>query len=490
MGIRRELRIARGFWRECGGVLPYAATTSGPDADAVAWATLAAADAGGTAVPAGTQTIIDTAIKALKSAGIWAKIDRLNFFAGSVQAHAKRPQKALGGNATETEVSTPTWSAADGYTFNGTSYLRTGWIPSSRLASSLSSHLACIATYGASNAANRTYLGASASAGSLRYVTRWTTANALQTTLGGGALSVSFAGEAPDGTFVGSYRSATDGRLVRNRNTVATLGSVTDARPTTEVAIGGWWAGASISEGVPCAISSYCMGTGLSDAEMDVLGQVLDYVHQALGRERRIAAWGDSMTATGSSDWLAQHRAALSVPYITTDNRGVGGETSSQVYTRFQANPRLWGYNTTIWVGRNGYLGGIAQVKADIAAMVAAIGHTRYRVCEVLPKDDGTEETGMANRTLLNQLNADLASIYGARYVPLLSAMQNDDGVPWVDGTPVGTTDASDVAVGLVPDSLRVDNTHLTQGAALINGRRSGNTRVKDQLVASIAGGW
>lgn len=476
MGLGLSLTIPRG----------------GLDAATVAWATTAATNAGGTAVPSSWVAIAEWAIRRAKSSTLWSKLGRLNLCIGSVAAHAATPQKSVNtqtgashGNAQDTQVSSPSYATASGWTFNGTSYLRTGWTPSTALASSLSSHLAVLVTHGMTNGANRTLLGASSNAGANRFVHRWLNTNAVQCTLGGGAMSISFSNEVPDGVLVGSYRGANDGRYVRNRNTVATLTGLTDARPIVEVAIGGWWSGASISEGNSCAISSYSMGLGLTDAEQAELAYIMDRVHQLAGRERRVAAWGDSMTAAGSSDWLAQYRAALATPYVTTQNGGVGGETSSQVLTRFNAAPHFHGYNTTIWVGRNGYLSGIAQVKSDIAAMVAALGHTRYRVFQVLPRNDGLENTGSANRILLNQLNTDLAATYGARFVSLLAALQNDDGIAWAG------QDATDVGNGLIPTSRLVDTTHLTTGSALdVNGRRTGNRVVREAFDASIAGGW
>jgi hypothetical protein len=88
------------------------------DAATVAWAA-AVVSAGGT-VSSGRKTVIDTYIKALKTAGLWAKIDRLWLLA------AENSQSALinlidPAATAATAVNSPTFTANRGYTSNGTS---------------------------------------------------------------------------------------------------------------------------------------------------------------------------------------------------------------------------------------------------------------------------------------------------------------------------------------------------------------------------------
>ncbi|MFD1912806.1 hypothetical protein [Halodurantibacterium flavum] len=100
-----------------------------------------------------------------------------------------------------------------------------------------------------------------------------------------------------------------------------------------------------------------------------------------------------------------------------------------------------------IWAGRNNF-GAPSVVKADIAAMVAHLGHDRFLVGAVLPS---ANDTASGVQTIAT-LNADLAAAYGARFVDLVAALQ-------AAGT--GADDAGDVAAGRIPRSLRSDAIHL-----------------------------
>lgn len=101
-----------------------------------------------------------------------------------------------------------------------------------------------------------------------------------------------------------------------------------------------------------------------------------------------------------------------------------------------------------IWVGRNNFANP-AQVKSDIAAMVAWLGHGRYRVGSVLPSASDT----VSGIGTINTLNADLAAIYGTRYVNILGALRAAGNG--------GAEDNADIAAGYVPRSLRSDAVHL-----------------------------
>lgn len=67
-----------------------------------------------------------------------------------------------------------------------------------------------------------------------------------------------------------------------------------------------------------------------------------------------VATWGDSLTA-GNEDGtgVTYPNVLASLLNTTVFNGGVGGQTSSQILTRFQARPDLWGNFTVIWSGRN-----------------------------------------------------------------------------------------------------------------------------------------
>lgn len=197
---------------------------------------------------------------------------------------------------------------------------------------------------------------------------------------------------------------------------------------------------------------------------------------------------GDSLTATGSSSWQAAAAARLFVGYASV-NEGVGGTSSAQILTQMttdNASNPSWAFRkSTIWAGENdiqvpGWDG--TNTIANIASMVALCQPGWYRVFEVLPKSDGTCNTGTALRTILNGVNATLLSTYGSRFVPLLSALQ-------AAGTGTGQ-DLTDVTNGVVPTSLRVDTIHMTNIVGNAPDATTGNGIVFAQFAASIAGGW
>lgn len=172
-----------------------------------------------------------------------------------------------------------------------------------------------------------------------------------------------------------------------------------------------------------------------------------------------LANWGDSLTAgTGAST------ASTRYVYVTANsgprgrwfyNGGVGGDTSTQIKTRFLAgDPGLAPATTIIWAGRNNYTAP-TTVKADIAAMIATLTHTRYLVLSVINGDYANEYIGQADYTTLTTLNADLAALYGTRFVdvrtPLVAA-----------GAPGGSSpSATDYAHDVPPTGIRFDNIHL-----------------------------
>ncbi len=176
----------------------------------------------------------------------------------------------------------------------------------------------------------------------------------------------------------------------------------------------------------------------------------------------RLACWGDSLTL-GSS--VTPYPAQLS-PLIHRDcyNGGINGDTSAQILTRFEAAPDKLNYAVVIWSGRNDMYTSTdpTPVLANLAAMVAALGHTRYLVLSVPNTSAETIGTTYYNGVLA--LNADLASVYGAHYFDIRSYLisQYNPGIP---------QDVTDHGNDVLPSSLRIsgDAIHLnTGGYALV----------------------
>lgn len=170
---------------------------------------------------------------------------------------------------------------------------------------------------------------------------------------------------------------------------------------------------------------------------------------------------GDSFTnGTGASSYNTRYPTLVANSFSRPRsfvNAGIGGETSSQILTRVQAFSANYKTATqVIWAGRNNYTDTV-QVKADIAAMIAAVGHSRFLVLGILPNSGQTAP----DLATLTQLNADLATTYGAQFIPTLAPLQaaNNGSVQ----------DLADVAAGYTPTSLRSDALHLNDaGYAVI----------------------
>lgn len=167
----------------------------------------------------------------------------------------------------------------------------------------------------------------------------------------------------------------------------------------------------------------------------------------------KLAAFGDSMTYISA----AEFGAALGVE---THNAGVGSTTSSEIAAALIAYPDR-SRSFTIWAGHNNFRDP-AQVLADVAAMVAAVGHGRYVVLGMVYADRPDEYIGGVARPIKAGINATLAATYPGRYVEpaaILAARHN--------GTP---QDLADVANGVTPTSLRApgDGIHISKAAAQI----------------------
>lgn len=165
-----------------------------------------------------------------------------------------------------------------------------------------------------------------------------------------------------------------------------------------------------------------------------------------------VAAWGDSLTA-GAGGTTAYPQRLAAAMFRGVYNGGVGGETSTQIKTRMLADAAQHNrWINLLWLGRNNF-SDPTTVKADIASCIANLytGNTRYLVLSVL--NSSAEGTGSGNLTTILALNADLATLYGSRYVDVRAyLLTKGDG---------GPTDNADIANGVIPTSLRSDAIHL-----------------------------
>ncbi len=134
-----------------------------------------------------------------------------------------------------------------------------------------------------------------------------------------------------------------------------------------------------------------------------------------------VSIWGDSLTGNSSMVAFMQSQTAA---YVF--NGGVGGETSGQIKTRFDAQANKHGDFTILWAGRNDWATP-EVVKSNIALMVAELGHNNFIVVSILAKADGTEAIGSPTRIVIDQLNADLSLLYGDKFLELNDLLSNNN---------------------------------------------------------------
>ncbi len=170
-------------------------------------------------------------------------------------------------------------------------------------------------------------------------------------------------------------------------------------------------------------------------------------------------AYGDSMTAgTGATAGTAFPAILAKAQGMRFFNFGVGGENSTQIKTRFIANPDNQKYPFIIWAGRNNFASP-ATVLADIAAMVAYAGHNRYLILSVC--NGGDEPSGSANYIAIQSLNASLLAAYGVRFVDVRAAVI-------AAYNPALPQDVIDHTNDVPPLSLRFDNVHFNDAGYVV----------------------
>lgn len=137
------------------------------------------------------------------------------------------------------------------------------------------------------------------------------------------------------------------------------------------------------------------------------------------GPVAKLVWWGDSMVEGFSGN--RQYNTLISRLNPNTQGvmAGLGGDESTDVKIRFLADTitksAVW--KNIIWVGHNNPTE-TATVLADVAAMVAALGHTNYVVMGVMVTSDVTA------------INDVLASTYGTKYIDPKARAQSETGDP------------------------------------------------------------
>jgi lysophospholipase L1-like esterase len=163
----------------------------------------------------------------------------------------------------------------------------------------------------------------------------------------------------------------------------------------------------------------------------------------------RLSTWGDSLTAgAGASPATRAYPQMLGrLANRQVRNGGIGGDTSTQIRTRFfAAATYLRDWTQVFWCGRNNP-SATSTVVGDVQAMVNTLPHGRFLVLSILNRSDGTENTGSTALNNILATNAALAAAFPAQYVDIRSRLVSASG---------GTGDAP--AASTSADGLHLNN--------------------------------
>lgn len=178
----------------------------------------------------------------------------------------------------------------------------------------------------------------------------------------------------------------------------------------------------------------------------------MDYASDKDINLHNVVLWGDSLSYSMSP--------ILSALYDERSvyNRGIPGDSSTEIKDRMIAEPDKHGFVSSIWAGTNNRTAP-ETIKADIASMVAALGdNDHYVVIGLMGLSD--DIAGTDNYNTIIQLNTDLAALYPDKFIDIRSYLIAN-GLSELGITPTAQ-DTADLANDIVPDSLRIDATHLT----------------------------
>jgi len=400
---------------------------------------------------------IDTFIKALKAAGLWSKIDALWDLCAGSEADSLRNIKSTSFSLAKT--GTVTFTPNIGANGDGsTGYLSTQFTPST----AGGQYAQNSATVGAfvnnpDIAANKFVVGTNNST----FGPRLRPAQVTSATYG-------VAGFINNGTaFTGTRKAKPTPVLASISRTASTSAAVyengantgSDANASTGNPTQAIWLMRNSTNYSSETLAFAYVGGGLNDAENAALWDAIRVYLNAV--QRPIMCFGDSLTYgadTGDVQallpWPLRVQTALG---RLTYNGGVPDDTSTQIRARQIVETYGVACTGVIEAGRNNFTDP-TTVKADIAAMVARYTTGRFIVIGVLPFTvDG--DLNSANSITRLQLNADLAALYGGKYLDWLPSLQAAN-----DGS---ANDLSDIANGWTPRSLRYDGGHIS---STING--------------------
>ncbi len=168
-----------------------------------------------------------------------------------------------------------------------------------------------------------------------------------------------------------------------------------------------------------------------------------------------IVGWGDSLTAGKGGSGTTYLTDLEKLTDITTFNKGIRSETSTEIKDRLIAGTQYLRYPTIIWAGRNN-AADYETVEKDIATMVAALGHTHYIILGIINSNSPGEHKGKPKYNIIINLNKQLAETYGDHFIDIRAYL-----VSKYD--PSSAEDLQNYKDDVIPQSLRSDELHLTK---------------------------
>lgn len=440
------------------------------------------------------QATINTLIRTVKSAGVWAKLKALHVYAAHDSQAAALNWVSAAANATL--VASPTFVADRWFYGNGsTSYINTGANPASL---GIAQDSATWGFYCSSPQGSGTKSNGGWGAG---FTHTWTidpivTASenpsyrlALNKSIGAYYQPSS---QAPAHGLITCTRDSSTAERLHVRGVAGGASTVQSSTGVLNLVpfLGGMNNNGSLASANVLRHSAFVMADALTTAENLALSNALETYMVAVGNwAKPVVAWGDSQSIP--STWLAgMWKSAQDAGRVVrrATPKGVSAETSVQIRTRLVADASYAGQIEVIWSGRNdignaGQTINSATILSEVATMVATV-QGRGSDYLVMPPCranlaagalfSNSEATGTTIGDGLDALKATLSSTYGNRYLDIEAKLIQWAGEATASTISGGVSptadDIADAAAGITPRSLLADDIHKNATGNLVLG--------------------
>lgn len=234
----------------------------------------------------------DAFIKTLKSSNTWNSNSLIWTCAGNSLAGALVYLKYPAGmqsSATNVGFVSGDYSEANGLSANGSQYLKSGWIPSNQLVTSLNAHFGFYSRTTSTAATVTRVLGSTNATGDKRFVAQRSGATTVQCFIGSGTENnLSNTSATLGGWYCLSNIAANDGTIYKNSTPTAIDSSfTTNALPTVENYIYAY----NLDNTLPAnnrttiILTGVMFGSGLTSAQNTTVYNAMQTLQTALGRQ-------------------------------------------------------------------------------------------------------------------------------------------------------------------------------------------------------------